>query len=125
MDKRNVIVRNTARWTILLVALLVAAIYLNSALFSVWVAGGPPTPYPEAWAHRALVHACTAGALVLAGIAAFRGIGAFPRIGSIPLLLGLAALAVLAFPRFREFLLIDSCLDSGGRWEEAAFQCVR
>jgi hypothetical protein len=64
MDSGNIVVRNAARWAVLLVALVGAAIYLNSTLFSIWVAGGPPTPHPEAWVHRAEVHACTAVALV-------------------------------------------------------------
>jgi len=122
---RAVTLRDVTRWAILLVTLAVAALYLNSALFSAWVAGGSPNPFPEAWEHRALVHACSAASLVLAGIACFRGIGAFPRVGWLPLLLGLAALVLLAVPKFREFLLIDSCLDSGGRWKEREFRCQK
>ena len=125
MPGRNITLRNAARWIILLGTLILAALFLNSAFFSLWVAGGPPTPYPEAWMHRALANACTAVALLLMGIAGFRCLGSFPRIGSFTLLLGLGAITVLVVPWVREFMLVDSCLDSGGRWEELAFRCVK
>jgi hypothetical protein len=115
--------RNVARWAVLLVALLVAAIYLNSAAFSAWVASGPPTPFPEVWAQRSLAHACTAASILLAGISSFLAIKAFPRIGWIPILFGFLAIALAAVPVGREFMLIDSCLDSGGRWDEQEFRC--
>ncbi len=116
-------VRNAVRWTILLATLLLATLYLNSALFSAWIAGGPPNPIPDAWAHRAVTQSCTAASLVLAGIASFRVIRTFPRVGILPLLTGLVAILVLSVPKLREFVLIDSCLDSGGRWEAREFRC--
>jgi hypothetical protein len=117
--------RTIARWVILLCTIVLAALYLNSAAASAWVAIGPPNAFPDAWTHRAVTHLCTAGALLFAGVGAFRGIGSFPRVGFMTIVLGLSALLLLAVPHVRKFLIIDSCLDSGGRWEATEFRCQR
>jgi len=39
--------------------------------------------------------------------------------------LGVGAITLFVIPQIREFLLIDACLDSGGRWAEREFQCHR
>lgn len=102
-----------------------AALYLNSAFFSAWVSGGPPTPYPEAWAQRSLVHLSLAGSLLLGGMAAFRAIGSFPNFGGVTISLAMLALLILGAPHFHAFLHSDACLDSGGRWNGVEFKCER
>lgn len=111
------------RWIILLASIVAAAVYLNSAAFSAWVAGGPPNPYPEAWGQRALVHLCMAGTILLAGIAVFRVVGSFPSLGRTTILLFILALLIFGVPYVREFLQSDACLDSGGRWNSGTYQC--
>ena len=72
--------RNLARWVALLVCVALALLYLNSAAYSAWLSGGPPTAIPQAWAHRALAHLCYSVAALLVGLALFRGIRSMPRI---------------------------------------------
>lgn len=115
--------RSVSRWVVLCASIILAALYLNSAFYSAWVSGGPPTPYPEAWAQRALVHLCLSGAILFGGIAAFRAIGNFPSFGGTTILFGVLALLVLGVPHVRAFLKTDACLDSGGRWNSAEFRC--
>ena|SRR3989442_10188942 len=45
-----------ARWCVGGALVIVGLLYLNSAAYSAWAAGGPPTHYPHAWLHRAALH---------------------------------------------------------------------
>src|SRR5579872_869252 len=45
-----------ARWFLGGALVIVGVLYLNSAAYSAWAAGGPPTHYPHAWLHRAALH---------------------------------------------------------------------
>ena len=110
---------------VLALSIVGAALYLNGAIFSAWVSGGPPNDYPEAWAHRALLNLCFSIAVLLGGIVAFRVIGSFPKIGVLTAVLGILALTFLAIPYGRAFLDSDRCLDSGGRWNELYYRCER
>jgi hypothetical protein len=115
------------RW-ILLTALLVAGlIELNYAAYSSWASWGPPTKYPRAWAQSALLHLGYSISLLATAAMAL----AAPRLGYswrsskmkyfwvTVLLLG------LGYPRIKEFILVDKCLDSGGSWDKQYFECRR
>jgi hypothetical protein len=114
-----------ARWAALAGFGGAALLFLNSALFSGWVAGGPPTQYKEAWEHRALQQLCRAVAFALFAGVAFRWLVPPLRFRPLLAVLTVAALAVLVVPSAREFMLVDACLDSGGRWATVAFVCER
>jgi hypothetical protein len=118
-------VRASLRWTALIVAVIVAATYLNSAAYSFWVAGGPPSLYPESWVQRGLVHLCWSGAALFVGIATFRTVRTFPRFGAITIALAVTGLLLLGVGGIREFLLTDRCLDRGGIWNSTEFRCVK
>jgi hypothetical protein len=117
--------QTTARWVVLVFCLGMAALYLNSSLYSAWVSSGPPNPHPEAWLQRALVHLCFAGTFSLVGIAIFRLVTSFPKVGFLTAFLGALSLLLLAIPYAREFLLSAACLDNGGRWNKAEFRCEK
>jgi hypothetical protein len=118
-------VTRLTRWAALLACIALGLVYLNSAAYSVWAGTGPPTNIPDAWMHRALAHSCYAIAVVLCGFVLFRVIRRPPRHGGVALVLVVLALALFAAPHARRFLLVDRCLDSGGRWDAAAFRCQR
>jgi hypothetical protein len=59
---------NFLRWIILILFLAGALLYLNSAMFSAWVSGGPPTEYPEAYLQQAVRHFYYFVALASTGI---------------------------------------------------------
>jgi hypothetical protein len=61
-------VRRIIRWGSSVPLLGLALLYLNSAAFSFWAAGGPPTPNPEKWIARGNLHLCIAMALGIAAL---------------------------------------------------------
>jgi hypothetical protein len=119
------LMKNVARWIVLVSAIVVAAFYLNSAAFSAWVSGGPPNDYPEAWAQRALIQLCFSIAVLLGGMVAFRLISSFPKVGRTTFVLGTLALIVVGLPYGREFLDTDRCVDRGGRWNGLSYRCEK
>ena len=124
-EPSNKLVRLIIGWGGLVGAIIIAALHLNSSIYSAWVSGGPPNEYPEAWAHRALMHLCLSGALLLAGVAIFRVARSFPSVGGVSIAFGVAALLLASTPYVRAFLDSDSCLDSGGRWNYAEYRCEK
>ena len=117
--------RMVIRWGALAGGIIIAALYLNSSIYSAWLSGGPPNEYPEAWAHRAFVHVCFSCAFLLLGIAIFRIAGSFPRVGAVSTGLVLVALLLAVTPYVRVFLDQDSCLDGGGRWSYEGYRCEK
>lgn len=87
------------------------------------MSGGPPTPFPQGWASRAHAQLAYAGAIALGGIGAFRAIREAPSLSRITILLLVACLLLGVWPSASEFVQIDRCLDSGGRWNYAGLQC--
>jgi hypothetical protein len=115
--------RRLIKWLVLIVFIIVALLYLNSSIYSAWVSGGPPNPYPLGWFRRAIGHLCFALAAFSFGLGVFKGIQTFPRAtaGSAAFIV-LGALLALG-PYIGRFELIDSCLDRGGSWNREILQC--
>lgn len=113
------------RWLLLLVAFSVALLYLNGALFSFWAAGGPPTPYPEAYLQQGLRRTSYAFAIALCGFAAFRQLSRLSRIDRLALCCVGLATVVFCIPIARAYFATDACLDSGGRWNQLVYRCER
>lgn len=116
--------RAVVRWVATGAAAVVAALYANSAAYSAWLSGGPPTPVPAAWLHRAFAHACFAGAALALAAVMFMLLGRRRRARAALLFAALAVLLVL-LPRARVFLLADRCLDAGGSFDAVTFACRR
>jgi len=110
-------------WAVLLSAIIVALLYLNSAAASAWAGSGPPTTVPEAWMQRAFAHLCYATGAQLIGFGAFRVIRRLPGFDRMGLVLALFAIIAVAVPRIRGIILVRRCVDAGGRWDGAAFRC--
>lgn len=117
--------RRLAAWVTLLVGIVVALLYLNGAAYSAWAASGPPSEVPQAWLHRAFTHLCFAVAALLVGSAAFRTIRGLPHVDRPSLWLALVAALALVSLRVRLFILVDDCLNLGGRWNQASFSCEK
>jgi hypothetical protein len=100
-------------------------LYLNSAAFSFWVAGGPPNDFPESWIQRGIWHLCIAFALFSVGAAVFFAMPKFPKLSKIGICFLGMAVVLLIVPVAREFLISDACLDSGGSWNKGEFRCQR
>lgn len=100
-------------------------LYLNSAAYSAWVSGGPPNDYSHAWAQRALVHFCFSISFLFSGPMAFAALKkdfSF-KASKYKYLWAVVVAFSLIYPHAREFFLIDSCLDGGGNWVKAHFEC--
>jgi len=116
-------VRQIIRWCVLLAFVCLALLYLNSAVYSAWVSGGPPNPYPIGWSRRALGHFSFSAAALFIGIGLFRGILTFPKVGRGALMLLAMGLSLIAAPYIGRFVLSDRCLDQGGSWSNQTIQC--
>jgi len=120
---RSLAIRRLIKWLVLAAFILVALLYLNSSIYSAWVSGGPPNPYPPGWSRRAIGQLCFALSALSFGLGLFKGIQTFPRAtnGSAALIV-LGALLALG-PHLGRFVLFDSCLDRGGSWNRETIQC--
>ena len=115
--------RQLTSWLALVACIVLALLYLNSSIYSAWVSGGPPNPYPLGWSRRALGQLGFALAAVCFGIGLFKGIRAFPRLT--PGAVAFVALGALlaSSPYIGRFVLTDACLDRGGSWNRDTLQC--
>lgn len=112
------------RWSLLLAAIALCLIYLKSAAYRAWLAGGPPTPNPEGWLFSAGNYLSWALAFLSAGIGLFSLIGRLPALSKVAVAFLLLAGVLAVVPSAREFLAKDSCLDAGGKWSALELRCV-
>lgn len=117
------VILGIARWMVLLGLGLIGLRYLNDALFSAWGAGGPPGPHKLGWERRALACFLWSLAAFVAAVGTFRALGRLPRIGALAWLLLAVAAGLACFPFVAREVLVDACIDSGGRWVPLALEC--
>ena len=118
------VLRQLIRWLVLIAFIMVALLYLKSSIYSAWMSGGPPNPYPLGWSRRAIGHLCFALSALFFGVGLFKGVNTFPRAtnGSAVFIVLGALLAIS--PHIGRFVLIDKCLDRGGSWNRETIQCT-
>lgn len=110
-------------WGVLAIGVFVGLVYLKSAAYRAWLAGGPPSDNPEGWLFSALNYLSWGVAIVLASAGLFLllgGLRARPR-AALALLLISAIFGI--FPTAREYLASDACLDGGGTWLAQELRC--
>lgn len=115
----------TLRWLLLLLFLAAALFFLTDAFFSAWVAGGPTAEHKIGWERRSLGSLALTAACLFGGIAVFRAIPRLPHPGAMAWLMAALAVALALAPWVGRQVLIDRCLDSGGRWNSATLECDR
>jgi hypothetical protein len=115
--------RGLARWTILVLGIGLALVYLNSAAYSWWASWGPPTSVPAAWQHRAQTHLCYAGTILLFAFALFRALRPSSRADRWVWISFVLGVVIATVPHVAEFLAGDVCIDRGGRWNSPAHRC--
>lgn len=103
------------RWSVLLAAIALCLIYVNSAAYRAWLAGGPPTPNPEGWLFSAGNYLSWALAFLSVGIGLFLLIGRLPAVSKIAVAFLLLSGILAVVPSAREFVAKGSCLDAGGK----------
>ncbi|MBK6853906.1 MAG: hypothetical protein IPG93_20560 [Burkholderiales bacterium] len=117
--------RSALSWLVLGAAGLLSLWLLNGAAFSAWMSSGPPNPYPDGWVMRSHAQLAWSIAVAIGGFAAFRMLRELPTVRPLTLALLGAAAVLAALPTVIQFLQIDHCLDSGGRWNYQGLQCER
>lgn len=109
-----------------IIFIIVAAIYFNSAVFSAWVAGGPPNDYPEAWAYRSFRHLFYGIGFIVFAITIFLSLKPEAKRIKVKWTIGLLiGLCIFATPHISKFLEIDSCIDQGGKWNKKYHRCEK
>ena len=117
--------RNIAKWLALIVCIVFGLLYLNGAASSWWLSWGPPTDYPKLWEHQSIKRLGYSLTLIATGFMLFIALKEnFKFKESIFKYIWLLVISVsLLYPSVREFVLIDGCLDSGGKWSGKYFVC--
>lgn len=117
-------IQHLASWVVSLGFVALAVLYLNAALFSAWMSGGPPNPYPQGWKHLAFGQLVTAMASFLLAIGSYKLIRPLPAWKRPALSLVVVGVAMSAAPYFGRFVLQDRCLDQGGQWRNVTLECT-
>jgi hypothetical protein len=110
-------------WLLALLVGVAGLFFLKDAAFSAWAAGGPPGDYKLGWERRSLASLSWALACFLAGALLLRAPARLSRPGLVAGILAVTAISLAAAPFVAREMLIDSCLDSGGRWSAALIEC--
>ena len=113
------------RWAWLLLAVVAGLFFLNDAFFSAWVAGGPPSEHKLGWERRSQASLALSLACFFAGAFLFRALIRLPRPGRLVWLYAVVAGLLALAPFAAREVLIDKCLDSGGRWNRMSIECER
>jgi hypothetical protein len=116
-------ITQVARWLTLLGFVVAGLYFLNDALSSAWLTGGPPSDHKLGWERRSQASLALCFASLVAGCALFRAITRYPAVGRSSWVLGVLAVALAVTPFAVRQVLIDKCLDSGGRWSKLAIEC--
>lgn len=99
-------------------------LYLKSAAYRAWLAGGPPTPNPDGWLFSAWNFLSWSLAFLTGGVGAFLVLRKMPRRSKVGLSFLFLAFVFWAIPHVREFLASDACLDAGGKWIAKELRCA-
>lgn len=116
-------IQKAASWVLCLGFVGFGLLYLNGALFSAWVAGGPPNPNPLGWERRALGQLSFSLASFILAIGSFKLVTALPAWHRIPVALVLIGIGFAFAPYVGRLVLQDQCLDNGGKWSNLELVC--
>lgn len=121
------ILRQTARWVLLIACIAFGLLYLNGAAASWWMSWGPPNERPLYSLHAAIHKLGVSAALFCSGPMLFLGLkkGFSLARSRYKYFWIVVMILALGYPRLREWALIDACLDSGGAWDASHFECNR
>jgi hypothetical protein len=98
--------------------------YLNGALFSAWMSGGPPNPHPLGWERRSIGQLCFSVASFVLSVGSYKLLVSLPVWRRLPVALIVIGIGIAIAPYVGRFLLQDRCLDAGGRWSNITLECA-
>ncbi|ODB42013.1 hypothetical protein BB427_10900 [Pseudoalteromonas sp. BMB] len=112
------------RIVLTMVFVVAGLLCLNQSVYSFWIAGGPPTDFPNVWYQNGIIWGWRGLALLVFGIF-FRFKWRSLRSSWLAKLITAIVIFGMLYPYIREQLLIDSCLDGGGAWSTQHFDCKK
>ena len=116
-------VQRVVSWTVSIGFVALGLLYLNAALFSAWMSGGPPNPHPLGWGRLALGQLSTSLASFILAVGSYQLVVSLPAWRRMPFALVLTGLLLSLAPYVGRFVLQDKCLDQGGRWSNITLEC--
>ena len=120
----DIIIR-VGKWLAPATCIVLGLLILNGAAGSWWVSWGPPTNYPEAWEQRAVSQIGYAIALFATAPMLFNAFKYKFNLKKYRYKYWwlLTIIIAIGYPHVRVFMLTDSCLDSGGKWQATYIRC--
>lgn len=115
-------------WAVAIGFAFLAYQYLNSALYSAWMSGTPAGITGSnslGWTRRSYAHVSFGLSAVFFGLGFFRLIRRLPAVGHLTVVFLVTGVLFFAAPYIVRFLLIDMCLDQGGRWNYQSILCEK
>lgn len=116
-------VQRIVSWVVAVGFVALGLLYLNAALFSAWMSGGPPNPHPLGWGRLALGQLSTALASFILAVGSYKLVASLPVWRRLPLALVLTGLFLSLAPYLGRFVLQDQCLGRGGSWSNITLEC--
>jgi hypothetical protein len=113
-----------ASWVVSVGFVAFGLLYLNGALFSAWMSGGPPSPYPLGWERRTLGQLSFSVASFILAFGSFKLVASLPAWRRLPLAFVVVGFVLLLAPYIGRFVLQDRCLDRGGQWSNFTLECT-
>lgn len=118
-------IRPAIKWGVLIGLILLGLMYLKDAFIFTLLSSATTCADPLVWRHRSIVYlgyglACISTSIMLFVI--LKDEVSFKNYKIILVWLAFL-LACLIYPEFKEWLEIDRCLDSGGKWSAEYFEC--
>ena len=117
------LVQRCASWIVCIGFVVLGLLYLNGAIFSAWVAGGPPNSNSLGWERRALGELSFSLAAFVLAIGSYKLVTGLPVWRRNPVFVVAAGVALAFAPYVGRFIFQDQCLDMGGRWRNLELVC--
>ncbi len=116
--------KTVLRWSTLAIA-VVAALTLQWLSLTQALTAADMPDHASIGYHRSVIYSSISFAVAFAGLAIFLFLRSLPRVTAGTILCTFSCLLALAYPQLREFWLVDRCLDEGGRWNAATYECQK
>ena len=119
-------IKQILRWTSLIGFILFGLLFLKNAFLYSLVSSSATSACPLESGHRSIVHLGYGLASISTSVMLFIALksGFDFRASKLKYVWLVVVSASFLYPEFKEWLEIDRCLDSGGEWSPAYFECL-
>ena len=116
-------IQKITSWVVSLGFPALGLLYLNAALFSAWMSGGPPNPYPHGWGRLATGQLSTSAASFVLAVASYKLVISLPAWRRTPIALIVFALFLAIAPYIGRTVLHGQCVSQKGEWSNLTLEC--